>query len=168
MRSRPSRRRSRSRRRPTGRCDSHATSRPPHPSLEKAKRQSPRRDAFRSRGPRTNHRVKPSSASRTTVIIQINFFSLGAKRCMRLCTLPPDCRSSKCDRKRTIRQGFCTTADEQSTPADRYCINRIYSILCCLDDTLGSCLPEIVRWPRRAHNRRPGGLRYRQSESWAK
>ena len=58
---------------------------------------------------------------------------------MRLCTLPPDCGSSKCDPKRTIRQGFRTTADEQSTPADRYCINRIYSILCCLDDTLGSC-----------------------------
>src|SRR5439155_19598092 len=31
---------------------------------------------FRFRGPRKNHKIKPSSGSSTTTIIQINFFSL--------------------------------------------------------------------------------------------
>ena len=42
--------------------------------------------AFPSRGPRKYHRIKPSSGSSTTAIIQINFFSLETELCKMLIT----------------------------------------------------------------------------------
>src|SRR5439155_5465945 len=62
-------------------------------------------------------------------------------------------------------QRHCQCEARHAVAAIVYTVYIVYYITA---DTYGSCLLKIARWSRYAHNRRPGGLRCRLREGWAR